>query len=176
MAATRAGGMKMQIEIRRATAAPETEGVVLVGIAVPYNEYTEIHEHGVTFRERFLPGSMEIPESATLKLGHEPGGVPLARAGAGTIEFDPDDPRGLAFRASLPESRRDIVEALERGDLSGAVRRLRAARSVRPASIASPLDDWLADAEARLKADQAASVVRAAVVLAQGQAAAEFAK
>ncbi len=119
--ATRAEGMKMQIEIRRATAAPETEGVVLVGIAVPYNEYTEIHEHGVTFRERFLPGSMEIPESATLKLGHEPGGVPLARAGAGTIEFDPDDPRGLAFRASLPESRRDIVEALERGDLSGAV-------------------------------------------------------
>ena len=44
------------------------------------------------------------------------------------------------------------------------------------------LADWayfhagLADAEARLKADQAASVVRAAVVLAQGQAAAEFAK
>ena len=47
---------------------------------------------------------------------------------------------------------------------------------MRPTSIASPLDDWLADAEARLKADQAASVVRAAVVLAQGQAAAEFAK
>ncbi|CAH0366394.1 unnamed protein product [Pelagomonas calceolata] len=75
---------------------------------------------------------------------------------------------------------RDELDAgarcLEIGDLSGAVRRLRAARSVRPASIASPLDDWLADAEARLKADQAASVVRAAVVLAQGQAAAEFAK
>ena len=75
---------------------------------------------------------------------------------------------------------RDELDAgarcLEVGDLSGAVRRLRAARSVRPASIASPLDDWLADAEARLKADQAASVVRAAVVLAQGQAAAEFAK
>ena len=48
--------------------------------------------------------------------------------------------------------------------------RLRASFHVRD------LDDWLADAEARLKADQAASVVRAAVVLAQGQAAAEFAK
>ena len=75
---------------------------------------------------------------------------------------------------------RDELDAgarcLEVGDLSGAVRRLRAARSVRPASIASPFDKWLADAEARLKADQAASVVRAAVVLAQGAAAAEFAK
>ena len=113
----------MKIEIRRASVAPETAGAGLAftGIAVPYNEYTEIREHGVTFRERLLPGSMEVPASAILKLGPEPGGVPLARAGAGTIEFDPDDPRGLAFRASLPESRRDIIEALERGDLSGAV-------------------------------------------------------
>ena len=68
----------MKIEIRRASVAPETAGAGLAftGIAVPYNEYTEIREHGVTFRERFLPGSMEVPASAILKLGHEPGGCP----------------------------------------------------------------------------------------------------
>ena len=68
-------------------------------------------------------------------------------------------------RGAVPRGRRFVG----RGPAPGGA--LRAARVRR-----RPLDDRLADAEARLKADQAASVVRAAVVLAQGQAAAEFAK
>ena len=111
-----------------------------------------------------------VPDHADGVLGHAFAAVAAWLGVRGGVGGAGDDRRQA----------RDELDAgarcLEVGDLSGAVRRLRAARSVRPASIASPLDDWLADAEARLKADQAASVVRAAVVLAQGQAAAEFAK
>jgi hypothetical protein len=111
-----------------------------------------------------------VPDHADGVLGHAFASVAAWLGVRGGVGGTGDDRR----------TARDALDAgarcLEVGDLPGAVRRLRAARAVRPATIASPLDDWLADAEARLRADQATAVVRAAVVLAQSAPAAEFAK
>lgn len=111
-------GVAMTLEIR--STSVEVRGNVLEGVAVPFNEYTEIREGGVTFREKFNPGSITVPDHAVLQFSHDGGGVPLARAGAGTIKFE-DTPEGLRFTASIPEARTDIIEALERGDLDGSV-------------------------------------------------------
>ena len=111
-------GVAMMLEIR--STSVEVRGNVLEGVAVPFNEYTEIREGGVPFREKFNPGSITVPDHAVLQFSHESGGVPLARAGAGTITFE-DTPEGLRFTASIPEARTDIIEALERGDLDGSV-------------------------------------------------------
>ena len=56
---------------------------------------------------------------SALRFGHEPGSVPLARVSAGTIEFENDPEVGLRFRATLPESRADVREALARRDVEG---------------------------------------------------------
>ena len=52
--------------------------------------------------------------------GHDMNSVPLASVRAGTLRFR-EEPEGLAFSVDLPESRADIREALERGDLDGSV-------------------------------------------------------
>ena len=108
----------MMIELRSTEAA--VDSAELVGVAVPYGEYAEIRESGLVFRERFLPDSVEVRADVTLRIGHAPGGVPLARVGAGTLSFT-QSPEGLLFRAKLPEARADLREALERRDLDGAV-------------------------------------------------------
>jgi phage head maturation protease len=108
----------MLVEFRAATTALE-HGNFMTGVAVPYGQYADIREHGVSFRERFAPGSIVAPKSATLRMTHARG-VPLARVGAGTLSFR-DSAEGLIFSAELPESRPDIREALERGDLDGSV-------------------------------------------------------
>tara|TARA_Y100001963_G_scaffold152218_2_gene236597 strand:- start:137 stop:613 length:477 start_codon:yes stop_codon:yes gene_type:complete len=95
------------------------DGADLVGIAVPWNEWADIRENGVRFREKFVPDSLDVPGSATLRFGHQGGSVPLARVSAGTITFENDPGVGLRFRASLPESRADVREALERRDVEG---------------------------------------------------------
>jgi len=91
----------------------------LVGIAVPYNEWAEINGP-VKFREQFEPGSINVPDSVVLQYGHEPGPIPLARVGAGTMTFR-ESSEGLVFSAELPDSATDVREALERGDLDGSV-------------------------------------------------------
>tara|TARA_R110000824_G_scaffold92242_1_gene223990 strand:- start:74 stop:553 length:480 start_codon:yes stop_codon:yes gene_type:complete len=106
------------LEIRSAAVALESAD--LVGVAVPYNEWAEIRERGVSFRERFLPESVEVRDDVTLRIGHGAGGVPLARVGAATLSFTQSQ-EGLLFRASLPESRADLREALARRDLDGSV-------------------------------------------------------
>tara|TARA_R100001594_G_scaffold150152_2_gene210256 strand:- start:815 stop:1291 length:477 start_codon:yes stop_codon:yes gene_type:complete len=92
----------------------------LTGVAVPYNQYAEIRDSSLVFRERFLPGSVEVPDTVTLRMGHADQGVPLARVGAGTVTFYESE-YGLMFRAKLPESRFEVREALKRGDLDGSV-------------------------------------------------------
>ena len=108
----------MPVEIRSMSAI--VEGRSLVGIAVPFNQWAEINEPPISYRERFLPDSVEVSPSTTLRIGHAAQGVPLARVGAGTIRFE-STAEGLQFRADLPESRGDLIEALERGDLDGSV-------------------------------------------------------
>ena len=108
------------LEYRKATGVITEAGNELRGIAVPWNDYAEIQDGPLLFREKFAADSVSIPESATLRYGHDERAIPLARVGAGTITFRNGE-HGLMFSASLPESAFSIREALKRGDLDGSV-------------------------------------------------------
>ena len=93
----------------------------LSGIAVPYNELSHpIPGAGRSFREKIRPGALTYDENTVMLTQHDQRGVPLARVGAGTLSFR-ETPDGLEFTAKLPDSRPDIREAFERGDLDGSV-------------------------------------------------------
>jgi phage head maturation protease len=94
-----------------ATARTSTDGRrTLAGTAVPYDGMSHVlRDRPRPYRERFTRGALEIGD-----------GVPLAAVRSGTLRFRETD-QGLEFEADLPEARADIREALERGDLSGAV-------------------------------------------------------
>ena len=100
------------------------EGRQLVGIAVPYNRWSnEITEPGVrgTFQERIAPGAFGDLSDADIKLlwNHEPGAL-LARTKSGTLRIK-DTAKGLRFDADLPETTfgNDVRALLARGDLTG---------------------------------------------------------
>ena len=93
----------------------------VTGIAVPYGQLSHpIQGAGRSFREKVKPGALTYNENTVLLTQHDQRGVPLARVGAGTLSFR-ETKQGLEFTATLPESRADLREALERGDMSGAV-------------------------------------------------------
>jgi HK97 family phage prohead protease len=61
---------------------------------------------------------MTIGENVALYVQHDSTGLPLARTGANTLHFMEDE-QGLRFHAILPESRKDVAEAISRGDIGG---------------------------------------------------------
>ena len=98
-----------------------TEGRTLSGIAVPYNSLSHVLEDRARpYRERFVRGALEYSAQTVMLYGHDMGGVPLASVRGQTLRFEESD-EGLRFSVDLPESRADISEALERGDLDGSV-------------------------------------------------------
>ena len=91
------------------------------GCAVPYRQTSRtLYDRARPYKEKFEPRALNWSDSTVMLMQHDQSGVPLARVGSGTIEFYEDE-RGLMFRCNLPESRSDIREALERGDLDGSV-------------------------------------------------------
>jgi len=112
-----------KLELRRMTTrlCSDKEKRTVTGIAVPYNEASRpIPGAGRSFREVMAPGALRYDESTVMLVQHDQNGVPLARVGSGTLRFL-ESPEGLKFEADLPESREDIHEALQRGDLDGSV-------------------------------------------------------
>lgn len=99
-----------------------TETGVVAGIAVPYGRYSKPIEGEAprAFREQINPGALTTDDATAMFVQHDRSGVPLARVGAGTLEFT-ESTEGLRFRATLPEARQDVAEALSRRDLPGAV-------------------------------------------------------
>ena len=111
----------MKLELRYLTTTTTTKANELRGIAVPYGQLSHpIQGVGRSFREKMKPGALTYDENTVLMTQHVQTGIPLARVGAGTLAFN-ETKDGLEFTATLPEARADIREALERGDLSGAV-------------------------------------------------------
>ena len=113
----------MKIERReiQATATASTTGATLRGVAVPYDQFSHVlHDRPRAYRERFKRGAMNTNTETVMLYGHDQSGVPLGRVGSGSLRFE-DAPGGLMFEIDLPEARADIREALERGDLTGAV-------------------------------------------------------
>ncbi len=96
------------------------DGNAITGIAVPYNSSSVLlRDRPRPYRERFAPGAFpEIGDHVSMFVGHDHRSLPLARVGAGTLSFE-ETPEGLRFRATLPESRADVLEAVKRGDIGG---------------------------------------------------------
>jgi hypothetical protein len=96
------------------------DGNAITGIAVPYNSSSVLlNDRPRPYRERFAPGSFpNIGDHVSLFVGHDHRSLPLARVGAGTLSFE-ESPEGLRFKATLPESRADVLEAVSRGDIGG---------------------------------------------------------
>jgi len=117
---------KMQMRrmtIGRVTSPPSDVdgGFEIAGTAVPFNKLSHPIEDGVrSFRERIQPEALTWDDRTVLLTQHDHRGVPLARIGSGTMSFE-NTAEGVRFRATLPESRADVREALERGDLPGDV-------------------------------------------------------
>ena len=89
------------------------------GIAVPYNKMSVLlRDRPRPYRERFDPDSMNIGPNVALFVQHDASSLPLARTGAETLQFE-ETPEGLRFSAILPESRKDVMEAITRGDIGG---------------------------------------------------------
>jgi Escherichia/Staphylococcus phage prohead protease len=96
-----------------------TRGRTVTGYAAVYN--IESRDLG-GFRERILPGAfadvLNADADVRCLLNHDPN-IVLGRTRAGTLRLS-DEQRGLRFEVDLPESRSDLREAVERGDLDGA--------------------------------------------------------
>jgi HK97 family phage prohead protease len=93
----------------------------LEGLAVPYRSLSVVlRDRPRAYREKIEPRAMQIDDSVSMFIQHNPGDVPLGRTGAGTLRFEERD-SGLEFACDLPESRQDVIEALERGDFDGSV-------------------------------------------------------
>jgi phage head maturation protease len=110
-------------EVEERTATAETDGKRVYGI-VPYDVIGNVGE----FRERIERGALAKTDFSRLKvvIDHQDRGLPLARFPA-TLQLS-EQPDGLRWSFSPPESRTDVVEALERGDIAGSSWRMRVAR------------------------------------------------
>jgi uncharacterized protein len=91
---------------------------------VPYGAVANVGE----FRERIEPGALANTDFNRLKvvIDHQDRGLPLARFPA-TLQLS-EQSDGLHWSFQPPESRTDVIEALERGDIAGSSWRMRVAR------------------------------------------------
>lgn len=104
------------------TAAPTVEGRRLRGL-IPYR--VESRDLG-GWREVIEPGALRGARMDDLVATVDHGGVPIGRH-PGTLTLD-DRADGLAWSLELPESRSDVREAVERGDLCAGSWRMVVAR------------------------------------------------
>ncbi len=139
------------------TSLGESDGpVIFRGCAVPYNETSRmLYDRARPYRERFVSGALQWSEDTVMLVQHDQRGVPLGRVAAGTLKFE-ETAEGLMFRCNLPESRMDIREALERGDLDGSV----------SIGFQCEDDDWMHTKSASLRTVRKARLAEVSVVTA----------
>ena len=110
-----------ELEYRSMTLqAVAVESRTISGVAVPYNSPSQLlNDRARPYREQFRAGAFPVVgPNVALYVQHDHSGVPLARTGANTLSFE-EQPDGLRFSAELPESRMDVIEAVQRGDFAG---------------------------------------------------------
>jgi len=95
----------------------DARGNTVHGFAAVYG--AESHDLG-GYTETIAPGAFAGVMDADVRalLNHD-ANIVLGRTKSGTLRLS-DDPRGLRFELDLPESRADLREAVQRGDLDGA--------------------------------------------------------
>ncbi|MEJ7787449.1 MAG: HK97 family phage prohead protease, partial [Solirubrobacteraceae bacterium] len=119
------------VEQRTAHDAPELDGRRLHGI-VPYG--VESRELPGGFREIIEPGALAGAKLDDLVATVDHIGIPIGRY-PGTLELE-DRSDGLHWSVSLPESRGDLREAIERGDMRAGSWRMK---------VAAGGDEWRGD-------------------------------
>jgi HK97 family phage prohead protease len=119
-------------DLEERTATAETDGKRVYGI-VPYDVVGDVGE----FRERIERGALANTDFSRLKvvIDHQDRGLPLARFPA-TLQLS-EQPDGLRWSFRPPESRADVIEALERGDIAGSSWRMRVAKDRWEADVRS---------------------------------------
>lgn len=102
-----------KVEVRAAATGVKT----IVGYGAVFNVETVI---GNYFREQIMPGAFKALLRSDVRslFNHDPNYV-LGRTGAGTLTIS-EDAVGLLYTVSPPASRADVVESLERGDVTGS--------------------------------------------------------
>jgi HK97 family phage prohead protease len=92
-------------------------GKQIVGYGAVFNVETVI---GNFFRERIMPGAFAglLRSDVRSLYNHDPNYV-LGRTSSGTLTLS-EDATGLLYAVTPPQSRADVVEALERGDVTGS--------------------------------------------------------
>jgi Escherichia/Staphylococcus phage prohead protease len=99
----------------------DTRGKTVVGYAAVYGSEAQLDG----FTETIKPGAFAgvLSDDVRALLNHD-ANIVLGRTKSGTLRLA-DDQRGLRFELDLPESRKDLREAIARGDLDGASFRFR---------------------------------------------------
>jgi HK97 family phage prohead protease len=111
----------MKAERRMASAKVEVRGAgaskTIVGYGAVFNTETVI---GGYFREQISPGAFAgvLASDVRSLYNHDPNYV-LGRTSAGTLSIA-EDATGLRYEVTPPAARHDVVEALERGDVTGS--------------------------------------------------------
>jgi HK97 family phage prohead protease len=108
-----------KVELRGAEGTPKT----IVGYGAVFNQETVIRAAGgVSFRELILPGAFRSVVAAGGDLfslfNHDENFV-LGRTLAGTLTIA-EDATGLRYEATPPATRADVLESIQRGDVTGS--------------------------------------------------------
>ena len=98
----------------------DSDGPKIQGYAAVFDKWSP--DYG-GFREIIRPGAFKATLAARSSdvvglFNHDPNFV-LGRERSGTMELE-EDAKGLRFTVRPPESRSDVIEAVERGDVRGA--------------------------------------------------------
>tara|TARA_R100000353_G_scaffold148368_1_gene106840 strand:+ start:400 stop:873 length:474 start_codon:yes stop_codon:yes gene_type:complete len=109
------------MEYRYAEPIKMHAGNTFRGTAIKWDDSTEPLEELNGYRETFAAGALSWNDHTAMYMGHRyEGQIPLARVGAATLSLR-STASGLEFEGKLPDWAGSISEALQRGDLSGAV-------------------------------------------------------
>lgn len=89
----------------------------IVGYGAVFNVETVIAGF---FREKIMPGAFAglLRSDVRSLFNHDPNYV-LGRTASGTLTIS-EDPVGLLYTVTPPQSRADVIESLERGDVTGS--------------------------------------------------------
>jgi uncharacterized protein len=117
------------IELRMTTEKVEVRGVdgepkTIVGYGAVFNREAVVRESGgVAFREVISPGAfrsvLNTPGVDVFSLFNHSEDFVLGRTTAGTMRLS-EDAVGLRYEVTPPTSRQDVIESLQRGDVSGS--------------------------------------------------------
>lgn len=102
-----------KVEVRGADGQPKT----ISGYGAVYNRETVI---GGMFREVIMPGAFrKVTSGDVFSLFNHSEDIVLGRTTAGTLTIS-EDATGLRYDVTPPASRADVVESIQRGDVTGS--------------------------------------------------------